>query len=163
MMDLSPFSWLPLDGLQAMSAALDNDLLVAGLFFLATATLIGMSVPGVLIPMAIGSGALLGPLGASVAVTLGAMAGSQLFFVAARHLARERLQARLGSRLVGFESRFARHGLLYLVGLRLIGAPQFLVAGGSALTSIRASSFAAATMVGLLPAITIAAATGSVI
>lgn len=162
-MDMSLFNWLPLDTLGPMLAAFDSQLLLAGIFFLVTAGLIAMCVPGVLIPMALSSGALLGPWGAAAVVTLGALAGSQLFFLSARHFTGDRLRARLGGRLQGFETKFARHGVWYVVVLRLVGAPQLLVAGGSALTPIRSSSFAAATLVGFLPAITIAAATGSAI
>lgn len=145
------------------AGVLDSQLLLAGLFFVATAMLVALCVPGVLLPMALSSGALLGAWEAAAAVALGAVAGSQLFFLAARHLAADRLRGRLGRRFEAFQRRFASRGLLYIVGLRLLGAPHLLVAGGSALMPVRASSFAAATLLGVLPAITIAAATGSAI
>ena len=150
-------------GLDPSALALESKWLIAGLFFLATATLVGLSVPGVLMPMALSSGALLGAWEASAAVALGAVVGSQLFFLAARHFASDRIRQKLGPRFDSFQQRFATGGLWYLIGLRLLGAPQFLVTTGSALLPIRASSFAAATLIGLMPAIAVAAATGSAI
>lgn len=162
-MDASFFSWLPLDAIEPLMAAFDSQLLLAGFLFVVTATLVAMCVPGVLIPMSLSSGALLGPWGAAAVVGLGALAGSQLFFIGAKRLTGERLRSRMGTRLQGFERRFARHGIWYIVGLRLVGAPHLFVAGGSALMSMRASTFAIATFLGFLPAIAIAAATGSAI
>lgn len=162
-MDASVFSWLPLHELEPVLAMLDSELLVAGIFFVATAILIGLCVPGVLLPIAISSGALIGPLGASAAVVLGAVVGSTLFFLSARHFVGDRVRARLGERLLAFEQRFARHGILYVIALRVIGTPHFLVTAASAMTPIRSSSFALATLLGFLPAVVIAAATGSAI
>ena len=150
-------------GLDPASWALESKLLLAALFFFVTAALIALCVPGVLVPMALSSGALLGPWQAVAAVTLGALAGSQLFFMAARYFATDRLRERLGPRFLDFQRRCAGRSIWYLVGLRLVGAPSFLVTTGSALMPIRASSFAAATLLGFLPAISIAAATGSAI
>lgn len=162
-MDTSLFTWLPLDALEPMLALLDSELLVAGVFFVATAVLIGLCVPGILLPMALSSGALLGPWGASAVVLLGAAAGSQLFFLSARHFVGDRVRSRLGDRLQAFEQRFAAHGICYVIALRVIGTPHFLVTAASALTPIRSSRFALATLLGFLPAVALAAATGSAI
>lgn len=152
---------LPLHDLVSSMAAIDGEALFAALVFVATAALIALCVPGILVPAAITSGAVLGPWGATAVVTLGALAGSQLFFIATRVLARDRMRARLGHRLEAFERRFAAHGALYVLGLRLIGAPHFMVTAGSALMPMRAASFAAATLLGLLPVVALAAAAGS--
>jgi uncharacterized membrane protein YdjX (TVP38/TMEM64 family) len=152
-MEVDFLGWLPLYELEPI--------LLAGIFFVATAALVALCVPGVLLPIALSSGALLGAWEAAAAVALGAVAGSQLFFLLTRRYAGERLRRRLGKRFEGFRHRFAAHGLWYLIALRLVGAPHLLVAGGSALMPIRASRFALATLIGLLPAIAIAAATGS--
>ena len=150
-------------GLKDLFGAFEDPFLVAGLVFLVTATLIAFSVPGVLLPMALTSGALLGPWQAAAVVALGAVAGSQLFFIAARQLSGDTLRARLGGRFESFQTRFANGGLWYVVGLRLVGAPNFLVTAASALTPMSGSTFAFATLLGMLPAIGIAAGTGSVI
>ena len=162
-MDAELLRLLSLLGLDPALSGFQSELIVAGLFFLVTAALVALCVPGVLLPMALSSGALIGAWEAGAAVALGAVAGSQLFFLGTRHFAADRLRERLGNRFEAFQRRFSAHGLLYVVGLRIIGAPHFLVTGGSALVPMRASSFAAATVLGFLPAIGIAAATGSAI
>lgn len=162
-MDAHFIDWMPFAELEPMLAMLDSDLLVAGLFFAATAILIALCVPGVLIPIALSSGAVLGGWDAAAPVLLGAVAGSQLLFLTVRHVVGDRARERLGERLQRFEERFAAHGIWYVIALRVIGAPHFLVTAGSAMTRIRASGFAIATLVGLLPAIGLAAATGSAI
>ena len=75
-----------------------------------------------------------------------------------RHLARDRVRVWLGRRLDGFELNFASYGIWYVIGLRLVGTPHFLVTTGSALMPIRPWTFAGSTLLGLLPAIAIAAA-----
>lgn len=162
-MDANLSDWLPLEQLQSLLALPGSELLLVGVFFVATAVLVALCVPGVLIPMAVSSGAILGAWSAAAAVVLGAVAGSQLFFLAARHFVSDRLRARLGERLLSFERRFADHGIWYVIALRAVGAPHLLVAGGSALMPIRPSSFAIATLIGLLPAVALGAATGSAI
>jgi uncharacterized membrane protein YdjX (TVP38/TMEM64 family) len=159
-MDSSLFD---LQALAPLLVLFDSELLLAAIFFVATAVLIAFCVPGVLVPIAVGSGAVLGPWGASAAVLLGAAAGSQLLFLAARHFAGERVQAKLGGRLQAFQDRFTAGGIWYVIGLRMIGTPHFLVTAASALTPMRSSKFAVATLLGFLPAVTLAAATGSVI
>jgi uncharacterized membrane protein YdjX (TVP38/TMEM64 family) len=162
-MDASMLDWPALQQLGPMLSLFDSELLLAAIFFLATAVLIALCVPGVLLPIAIGSGAILGPWGASAVVLLGALAGSQLFFLAARHFVGERMQARLGKRLHAFQDRFTAHGIWYVIGLRVIGTPHFLVTAASALTPMRSLKFAIATLLGFLPAVTLAAMTGSAI
>ena len=155
------FTWFQPESLSWLAAAIRNELFLAALFFTATAVLIAFCVPGILIPAAAASGAILGPIGATAAVALGALAGSQLFFVVARSIARDRLSSRLGGRLEAFRQKVTRYGLWYVMGLRLIGAPHFLVTAASALIPIRHSTFALATLLGLLPVIAIAATAGS--
>jgi uncharacterized membrane protein YdjX (TVP38/TMEM64 family) len=162
-MDADLLNLLLLFGVDPAPWALHGDLLVAGLVFLVTAALITLCVPGVLVPMALSSAALIGAWEASLAVALGAAAGSQLLFLLARHFAGERVRARLGGRFQAFQRKFAAHGIWYVIGLRAVGTPHFLVTAASALMPIRPSNFAAATLIGLLPAITIAAVTGSTI
>jgi uncharacterized membrane protein YdjX (TVP38/TMEM64 family) len=149
-----------IEGVAAVTAALESDLIVAALVFLGTTMLILLCVPGVLVPMAVSSGSLLGGWAVPV-VALGALVGSQILFVGIRHVDGGRLRAKLGSRLVRFEQRIARHGLWYVVVLRLIGAPHFLVTASSALLPVRPSSFAIASLAGFLPIIALAAAAGS--
>ena len=132
-------------------------------FFLGTALLVGLCVPGVLIPLATTSGALIGPWAAAAMVGLGALAGSQLMFVATRRIAGDRVRAKVGKQLQWFEQRIATNGWWQIVALRLVGAPHFLVTGCSALLPVRSSAFAAATLVGMAPAIILASLAGSAV
>ena len=141
--------------------ALDQGMLVAMLLFVATASLVAFCVPGVIIPMAVTSSALVGMWPSVAIVGLGALVGSQILFIAMRYLARDRMHLWLGGRLESFEIRFASYGIWYVIGLRLIGAPHFLVTAASAFLPIGSLAFAGSTVLGLLPALSLAAAAGS--
>lgn len=149
-----------IEGVAAVTTVLESDLIVAALVFLGTTLLVLLCVPGMIVPMAVSSGSLIGGWAVPV-VALGALAGSQLLFVGIRRADAGRLRAKVGCRLGGFEQRFARYGLWYVVALRLGGAPHFLVTAASALLPLRAGSFAVATLAGFLPIIALAAAAGS--
>jgi uncharacterized membrane protein YdjX (TVP38/TMEM64 family) len=161
-MEIFSLDWLSLAGLQSVLSAFDGSALMA-LIFLATASLVALCVPGVILPMAMTSGALFGTWPAVAIVALGALVGNQAFFMVARRVARNRARRRLGQSLARWEIGFTTYGVWYIIGLRLVGAPQLLVTGGSALTPIGFWAFTAATLVGLLPAIVLAAATGALI
>ena len=141
----------------------DNQLLVAGAIFAATATIIALCVPGLLLPIAASSGALMNAWTATGVVSLGALTGSMMIFLTARHVAHDRIPARIAGYLEAFEAKFRARGAWLVFGLRLVGTPHFLVSGASALVPIRASSFALATLAGLLPTIMMAALAGSAI
>ena len=94
-------------------------------------------------------------------VSLGALVGSMVIFLTTRRLARDRVPARIAAFLESFEAGLSARGAWLVFGLRLMGAPHFLVSTASALTPIRASSFALATLAGLTPAILMAALAGS--
>lgn len=140
---------------------LENDVLIGLFFFAGTAIVISLWIPGFLLPIAASSGALLDAWSGSAAVACGALAGSMAIFATARHLSRDRLPARLVDFLHRFEHRFRSQRAWYVLLLRLIGAPHFLVSAGSALMPIRARYFALATLVGMIPAILLAAFVGS--
>lgn len=138
-----------------------SELALALVLFGLTATLIACCVPGALVPLSVSSGALLGGAEGALVVTAGAVIGSQVLFLASRHLLRDRIRTRLGARLHKFEQHFARRGLLYVAGLRVVGVPHFLVTAGCALSPLRARTFLAATVIGLLPVIALTSTAGS--
>ena len=146
----------------AFDGALLTAVLVAVLW-LVTTSLVAAGVPGVLIPATLATEALAGPVAATATVAMGAMGGSLLLFLAARRWGSPVIAPRLGTRLESFERRFAVHGMWYIVGLRLVGTPHMLVTVGSAMMPIRAPAFAAATLLGSLPAIALAAMAGSIV
>jgi uncharacterized membrane protein YdjX (TVP38/TMEM64 family) len=147
--------------LAPLLALAQSEAALAGLLFFGTATLVAMCVPGVITAMSISAAAVLGGWEAVPVVTLGALMGSLILFLGVRRVDSGRTRAKLGPRFERFEERFARHGLWYVVVLRLCGAPHFLVTAGSALLPVRASGFAAATLLGLLPVVAVYASAGS--
>ena len=142
---------------------LDSEWLIGLLFFALTATVVGFGVPGVLLPISFSSGALLGGWEGMAAVVAGALLGSHAFFLITRRWLAGRVHHRWGDRLKGFDREIARRGFVYLLGLRLVGIPHVLVTVASALSPIRARSFALATALGFLPAIGLAAMAGSAV
>lgn len=147
----------------ALLALVQSDVALAALLFASTAALVACCVPGGITAMAASAAALLESWIAVPLVTLGALAGSQALFLAVRRGGAERIRARLGDRMHRIEAAFARYGLWSVIGLRILGVPHFLVTAGSALLTIRPAAFAAATAIGFLPTIVLAAAAGSIL
>jgi uncharacterized membrane protein YdjX (TVP38/TMEM64 family) len=142
---------------------IDSEWLIGLLFFALTAMVVGFGVPGVLLPISFSSGAMLGGWEGMAAVAAGALLGSHAFFLATRRWLAARVRRRWGDRLKGFDREIARRGFVYLLGLRLTGVPHVLVTTASALSPIRARSFALATLIGFVPAIGLAAMAGSAV
>lgn len=157
----NPAEPMIVDFLASLQALLQNELALALALFGLTAALIACCVPGMIVPLSVSSGALLGGWQGILVVTAGAVLGSQALFLVTRHLLRHRVKRRFGDRLANFEKHVTKRGFFYLVGLRLIGAPHFLVTAGCALSSLRTRSFAAATLIGLLPVISLTSVAGS--
>lgn len=128
-----------------------------------TAALVASGVPGVLLPLSFSSGALLGGWLGMLVVVAGAVIGSHALFEATRRWLGARVRRRWGERLEKFDRDISRRGFFYLLGLRLAGVPHLLVTGASALSVVRARSFALATLLGFLPSITLAAMAGSAV
>ena len=128
------------------------------LLYLLVTTLTACSIPGVLIPMSMTGGLLLGPWIAVLTVATGAMTGSLFLFALTRRFGAERLRRRFGHRLEPLEARLTRFGPFAVVGLRVAGAPGPLITAGAALTSMNRTPFALATLAGLLPSVVLAAA-----
>ena len=148
-------SWAP--------ALFENDVLVALILFAGTAIVIALWIPGMLLSIAASSGALINVWPATAAVVFGALAGSMIIFATTRHFATGHVPAKFAAFLTRFEARFKSRGAWLVLGLRLVGAPHFLVSASSGLMPIKASSFALATLLGLFPAALIGAIAGSAI
>lgn len=133
------------------------------LLYLLATTLTACSVPGMIIPMSLTGGLLLGPWLAVLTVATGAVTGSLLLFALTRRFGAERLRRRFGSRLEPFEERLTRLGPYAVAGLRVAGAPGPLITAGAALTSMNRTPFAIATLLGLLPSVVLAAASPGLI
>jgi uncharacterized membrane protein YdjX (TVP38/TMEM64 family) len=145
----------------ALQALGENELLLAAIIFAATTAMIALWVPGVLVPIAASSGAMLDAWTATGAVLLGALAGSMIIFASTRRLASGRVPAKLAAFLEAFEARIHKRGAWLVFGLRLAGTPHFLVSAASALSPMPARSFALATFAGMAPAILLASMAGA--
>jgi uncharacterized membrane protein YdjX (TVP38/TMEM64 family) len=128
-----------------------------------TAVLVGLGVPGVLLPISFSSGALLGGWMGMLVVIAGAVLGSQALFAVTRSWLADRARRRWGARLSRLDRNVTTRGFYYLLALRLVGAPHMLVTTTCALSAIRARSFVLATLLGLMPAVTAAAMAGSAV
>jgi uncharacterized membrane protein YdjX (TVP38/TMEM64 family) len=122
--------------------------LYAALYAVATA----LSLPeGAVLTVA--GGLLFGTaLGGTMAV-LGATAGALVLFLAARSAFASTMAARGGRRLARIRAELHRNGFSYLLAIRLIPAlPFWLVNLAAALSGMRLLPFAAATLIGIVPA-----------
>jgi uncharacterized membrane protein YdjX (TVP38/TMEM64 family) len=128
------------------------------LLYLLVTTLTACSIPGVLLPMSLTGGLLLGPWLAVLTVATGAVTGSLFLFALTRRFGAERIRRRFGSRLAPLEARLTRFGPGAVIALRLVGAPGPLITAGAAITSMERTPFALATLAGLLPGVALAAA-----
>lgn len=146
-----------LDGVAAMPM---GPLTVSALLAFVTASLVAMSVPGAVNTMSFLSGVMLGLSGILV-VALGCLVGSHLLFLASRRWLGARLQRRFGERLKGVKAHLEKRGPVYVVGARLGGVPHLVVTAGCAAAAINARSFLGASLLGMLPAISLSVLAGS--
>ena len=155
-------SWL-FDSVPFLASLVGSDVLLGLALLTLTAALVGSGVPGVLLPLSFSSGALLGGWLGMLVVIAGAVIGSHALFLATRRWLGARVRRRWGAKLERFDHAVGKRGFFYLLGLRLTGVPHVLVTASSALSAIRARSFAFATLLGFLPAIALAAMAGSAV
>ena len=122
---------------------------LAGYVALYTAV-VGLSLPGAAIMTVIG-GFLFGPLAGSAAAATGALAGSTIVFLVARSAAGNWLTRRAGPFAAKLADGFRADAFNYLLFLRLVPIPFWLVNLAPALFGVRLSTFVAATAIGILP------------
>lgn len=123
----------------------------AMLYFLAYVAVTGLSLPGAAV-MTLAVGALFGPFAGTLIVSFASTIGATLAFLASRHVFRDAVRARLGSRLEALDRGIAREGAFYLFTLRLVPVfPFFLVNLAMGLTRMPARTFAWVSQIGMLP------------
>ncbi len=122
-------------------------LIAVGVYTAATA----FSVPGGVI-LSLATGFLFGRWIGTGMILVAATAGATLVFLAARYLFADAARQKLGGRLRELSDGFARDGFNYLLFLRLVPLfPFWLVNLAPAFTSIRLSTYVAATAIGIIP------------
>ncbi len=160
-MGLAEIASMIADQLAVVAAMLDSELLVAAMLLVVTTGVIGMCLPGLLMPISFSAGLLMESWLAVPVVAAGAVLGSQGLFLAARRGMGKRLQQRLAGRLATYAPHLDRYGVAYVAGLRVIGTPHALVTLASAASPLRHGRFALASLLGFLPAIAISAGVGT--
>jgi uncharacterized membrane protein YdjX (TVP38/TMEM64 family) len=112
---------------------------------------ISLSLPGGAI-MTVTGGFLFGTLVGGVAAVAGALAGATVIFLIARSAFGECLTRRAGPFVAKLASGFRADAFSYLLFLRLVPFPFWLVNLAPALFDVKLLTFVAATAIGILPA-----------
>jgi uncharacterized membrane protein YdjX (TVP38/TMEM64 family) len=123
---------------------------VAGYIALYVAV-VGLSLPGGAI-MTVAGGFLFGPVLGTAAAAIGALAGATVIFMIARTACGESLTRRAGPFAAKLAEGFRADAFCYLLFLRLVPFPFWLVNLAPALVGVRLSTFVTATAIGILPA-----------
>ncbi|MCW4462607.1 VTT domain-containing protein [Sphingomonas sp. BT-65] len=150
--------WLSIDAVQRLNGALDAASAAHPLAALALAFLVILVLTALCFPVApligVAAGSLFGPVTGFVLTLAASVAGSTIAQLAARHMLREAVRARLAPLLARHEAGIARHGAAYLFALRLLPFVPYwsanLLAG---LSGMRLRAFVPVTAIGLAPSI----------
>ena len=117
------------------------------LFFVYTA----FFVPGAIVS-AIAGGFLFGVVMGTIYVNIGSTIGATIAFLAARYLMGEWIQQRYAQQLAMFNKEIARHGINYLIVLRIAPVlPFFIVNYLSGMTKMSTKKFVLITSLSMLP------------
>jgi len=112
---------------------------------------VSLSLPGGAI-LTVTGGFLFGPVVGSVAACVGALAGATVIFLIARSALGEFVTRRAGPFAARFAEGFRADAFNYLLFLRLVPFPFWLVNLASALLGVRLRTYVAATAIGIIPA-----------
>ena len=158
--------YLTLDELRENSQVLqafvaEHSVLAAATYIAAYVAIVALSLPGGTV-MTVAGGFLFGALvGGSLAVCAATL-GAALVFLIARTVVGEALRKRAGPFLQSLEAGFRANAFSYLLFLRLVPAfPFWVINLVPALAGVRLGIFAAATVIGIMPATFIFAAFGA--
>lgn len=124
-----------------------ESVLVFILFFISTA----FFVPGAIVST-IAGGFLFGVVMGTIYVNIGSTIGSTIAFLSARYLVGNWIQQRYAKQLTMFNKEIARHGLNYLIVLKIIPVlPFFIVNYLSGMTKISTKKFVLITSLSMIP------------
>ncbi len=124
---------------------------LAPLLYLALYTVwVAVSIPEASL-LTVAGGLLFGPWLGGGAAVLGATLGAVIVFLLARSAFAATLGRRSGSLLDRIRPRLHRDGFSYLLALRLIPTPFWLVNLAAAFCGMRLAPYAAATLIGVIP------------
>jgi uncharacterized membrane protein YdjX (TVP38/TMEM64 family) len=131
----------------------DNPVVAPLAYALLYAAAVAVAFPAAWVLTLIG-GFLFGWLVSSILVTFAATAGASLLFLVARTAFGARLRSRFSGPVETLAAGFERNAFAYLLALRMAPVlPFFLVNIAPAVFSVRLRTYAAATFLGILPAV----------
>lgn len=128
-----------------------NELAAVASFIALYIAVVGLSLPGGAI-MTVTGGFLFGSIIGTGASGLGALGGATIIFMIARSAAGEWLTRRAGPLAAKLADGFRADAFNYLLFLRLVPFPFWLVNLAAALFGVRLGTFLAATAIGIIPA-----------
>lgn len=150
-------SFLSLENLlasrESMTSLIERNLpLALGLFVLAYAAIVAVSIPGASL-LTLSGGLLFGGWLGAAAALVGATAGATLLFLAARTSLGAFLAERAGPKIERLRAGFQKDAVPYLLFLRLVSVfPFWLVNLALAMTGVKLWTFVWTTFVGMTPA-----------
>lgn len=112
---------------------------------------VALSIPEAAL-VTVAGGLLFGTILGGAMAVLGATAGAVLLFLVARSAFAETMRRRAGAFLDRIRPKLHRDGFSYLLALRLVPAPFWLVNLAAALSGMRLLPYTAATLIGIIPA-----------
>lgn len=128
-----------------------NELAAVAGFIALYVAVVGLSLPGGAI-LTVAGGFLFGTMVGTGASCLGALGGATIIFLIARSAAGEWLTRRAGPLAARLAEGFRADAFHYLLFLRLVPFPFWLVNLAAALFGVRLGTFLAATAIGIIPA-----------
>jgi len=156
-------SWASLAHHQATLAAWvgSHPVLAPLLYVVIYAGAVLLSLPEAAV-LTVAAGLLFGTLSGGILAVLGSSAGAIGLFVAVRYHLADAIAARRGRLLDAAREALQRDGFSYLLALRLVPAfPFWLVNLAAALSGMRLLPYAAATVLGIMPATFVYASIGA--
>jgi uncharacterized membrane protein YdjX (TVP38/TMEM64 family) len=151
---LAELSWGSLARHQAelLAVTAAHPVVAAVAFVALYATIVALSVPEAAVVTVCG-GLVFGTLVGGALAVVGATLGAVVLFLVARTALAEVMARRARGFIERVRPRLRRDGFSYLLALRLVPAvPFWLVNIGAALCGMRLFPFAAATLIGIIPA-----------
>lgn len=129
------------------SNPLKSVLIFSAIYISATAA----SIPGALVLTLLG-GAIFGFFLGTAVVAISATIGATIAFLLSRYLFNDLVRQRMGERLTKIRESFSKEGAMYLFSMRLVPVfPFFVINLLMGLTSIKTSTYAFASLIGMLP------------
>jgi uncharacterized membrane protein YdjX (TVP38/TMEM64 family) len=156
-------SWAALARHQAaLSAWVASHPVTAPIVYMAIyAAAVAVSMPESAV-LTVAGGLLFGTLFGGLLAIIGSTAGAIALFLAVRYHLADAIAARGGRFLDGIRARLERDGFSYLLAIRLLPAfPFWLINLAAGMSGMRLLPYAAATLIGIMPATFIYASIGT--